>query len=822
MGGKLKPVVVVTGASGAIGATLCRALEEDYRVVRLDLEAPRGVADFFACDVSSPESVTLAFLRIRQNCGGKLAAVIHLAAYFDFTGEENPLYKKVNVEGTRNILRELRGFRVERFMYASTMLVHEPGVPGRKITEDTPLKPAWAYPRSKAEAEEAIEKEHGAVPFTILRLAGVYDDGTAVPTLSCQIARIYEREFKSYLYSGDLMAGQAFLHIDDLCDLFLRVVERRGDLPARNHMLAGESAVMGYKELQNRIGELVFGAREWPTISLPKSVAKPGAWLEEKTEPLVPDAIDQGEKPFVRPFMIDLASDHYELDISRARGLLDWEPRHNIHEGLARLVASLKKDPAAWYRKNGITPPDWVLVADERHENADKIRHTHEANYRRQHQAGLWAHFLNLGMASWLVTAPFIVGYPSRAMILSDMISGAVLAVFALLSLSWRWGLARWACALVGFWLLFAPLFFWAPTAAEYLNDTLVGMLVIGFAVLTRPTPGVAAAAAMTGPAIPPGWKYSPSSWFQRLPIIILACVGLFVSRYLAAYQLGHVETVWEPFFPGSAADPKNGTEEIITSSVSQAWPVSDAGIGAVTYALEIVTGIIGSARRWRTIPWLVTLFGVMIVPLGVVSIFFIIIQPIWIGTWCTLCLIAAAAMLIQIPYSVDELVATGLFLYRRKKKGRPLLRVFFMGDTDEGETATADDDFGQPPCRIVKEMLSGGITLPWTLILCMAIGAWLMFTRLTLGAEGSMADADHLTGALVVTIAITALAESARATRFLIIPFGLALLVTPFLFGAGLASLVSSILCGAALVALSIPRGRIVNSYGAWDRYIV
>ena len=33
------------------------------------------------------------------------------------------------------------------------------------------------------------------------------------------------------------------------------------------------------------------------------------------------------------------------------------------------------------------------------------------------------------------------------------------------------------------------------------------------------------------------------------LPIVILALVGLFVSRYLAAFQLGHTESVWDPFF---------------------------------------------------------------------------------------------------------------------------------------------------------------------------------------------------------------------------------------------------------------------------------
>jgi peptidoglycan/xylan/chitin deacetylase (PgdA/CDA1 family) len=88
-----------------------------------------------------------------------------------------------------------------------------------------------------------------------------------------------------------------------------------------------------------------------------------------------------------------------------------------------------------------------------------------------------------------------------------------------------------------------------------------------------------------------------------------------------------------------------------------------------------------GGRNRWRTMPWLVVLFGVMIVPLGAVSIFFIIIQPILIGTWCTLCLFAAVAMLIQIPYSVDELVATGQFLAERRRQGKSVILAFLRGD---------------------------------------------------------------------------------------------------------------------------------------------
>ena len=236
------------------------------------------------------------------------------------------------------------------------------------------------------------------------------------------------------------------------------------------------------------------------------------------------------------------------------------------------------------------------------------------------------------------------------------------------------------------------PFLFSTANAAAYLSDTLVGALIFGFAVCTKPEPGPSAIAALTGPVAPPDWSYNPSGWTQRLPIIVLAVLGLYVSRYLAAYQLGHIPDVWDPFFAGSPVDPQNGTEEIITSAVSKAWPVSDAAVGGYTYLLEILTGIVGSRMRWRTMPWLVVLFGLMIAPLGITSIFFIIIQPIVIGTWSTIALIGAAAVLIQIPYSLDELLATLQFLRRRAKAGQNWLRVLFVGGTDEmRETPNAE-----------------------------------------------------------------------------------------------------------------------------------
>lgn len=817
-----KPIIMITGGAGNIGSALCRKLRDQYHILGLDIKPCSEADDSIEIDLTSAAKLKYRFDEIKKRFGKDIAAVIHLAAYFDFTGEESPLYKKINEEGTRNLLECLKDFEVERFIYSGTMLVHRPGVPGQDITERSKIEPTWAYPESKARTEDIIKKHHGKMPYTILRLAGVYNEKTAVPTLAHQIVRIYERDIKSHLYSGNTGAGQTFLHTEDMLDAFVKTIEHRKKLPKTGAILIGEDTAPSYEELQNRIGHLIHGETEWKTLTVPESMAVAGAWIEEKSEPVIPDAIDQGEKPFIRPFMVRMASDHYGLDISKAKKLLDWEPRHSLIKTLPKIIDNLRKDPAGWYKANQILPPDWIETATEKDKNPDTVRSDYEQHYQEAHRRTLWTHFMNLGFAAWLITAPFTLGYESAFMVWSDMISGAALALFALLSLSPRFGPARWVCAAIGFWLLFAPLAFWAPTAAAYMNGTLIGMLVIGFSVLVGPPVGISPVAATTGPSYPPGWdSFSPSSWFQRAPIILLAFVGFFISRYLTAYQLGHIDAVWEPFFAGALDNPKNGTEEIITSSVSEAWPVPDAGLGAMTYALEIMTGLLGSTRRWRTMPWVVMAFGIMIVPLGIISITFIIIQPILLGTWCTLCLIAAAAMLIQIPYSFDELVATGQFLYRRKKAGRSLLKVFFTGDTDDGDWQDDEDSFRQKPRRILREMLGGGVSIPWNLALCVLIGGWLMLTRMSFGTTGGMADADHLIGALVITVAVTCFAETARLFRFVIIPLGAALLITPFVYEVTTAGLVNSLVCGVALIALSLRRGPAYYSYGSWDRFV-
>ena len=115
-------------------------------------------------------------------------------------------------------------------------------------------------------------------------------------------------------------------------------------------------------------------------------------------------------------------------------------------------------------------------------------------------------------------------------------------------------------------------------------------------------------------PDAPPGWSNNPSSWAQRLPIVGLAMVGFAVASSLALYQWRIVPSVWEPFFG-------EGSRVVLNSGVSRVLPIPDAALGALSYLLDAITGAVGGTRRWRSMPWIVVLFGLAVGPLGVVSV---------------------------------------------------------------------------------------------------------------------------------------------------------------------------------------------------------
>jgi uncharacterized membrane protein len=461
------------------------------------------------------------------------------------------------------------------------------------------------------------------------------------------------------------------------------------------------------------------------------------------------------------------------------------------------------------------------LLAGTPNAASDEEMHPDHAEMLRR---WIWRDVINIILGVWLIASPPTLGYGDKAMVWNDVICGIGIATLGMLTLSPRFDRARWGLCFIGIWLLFAPLVFWTTDAGAYVNDTLVGALVIAFSVLIPMMPSRAHHAVMSapGPDTPPGWSYNPSDWFQRGPIIAMAFIGFFLSRYLAAYQLGHIPYPWDPWFG-------DGTRRVLDSDISRAWPISDAGLGAVSYMLEALSGFMGGRNRWRTMPWMVLMFGVLVVPLGVVSIVLVILQPVAVGAWCALCLITAAAMLIMISPAVDEVVAMGQFLLGARRERKPLWRTFWIGGTLDqyqylpagGHADTAVLRQRSPASKIIDALDLNSV--PWTLLVSAGIGMWLMAAPALLGVDERAADSDYLTGALVITCAVIAFGEIARPVRLLNIPLAIWIAVAPWvLSGATDVSRWVDLAIAALLVMLSIPRGRIEQAFGGWNRYLI
>jgi dihydroflavonol-4-reductase len=158
-------MILITGATGHIGNTLCRLLlarGERVRALILpgeDCASIEGLAvERVLGDILDEASLAIAMIGVDT--------VYHLAGIISILPGRNDLMRKVNVVGTRNVARAARAAGVRRLVYTSS--IHALGRPpeGTLISEGIgfdPRNPAGEYDRTKAEAslEVLAEVERG-------------------------------------------------------------------------------------------------------------------------------------------------------------------------------------------------------------------------------------------------------------------------------------------------------------------------------------------------------------------------------------------------------------------------------------------------------------------------------------------------------------------------------------------------------------------------------------------------------------------------------------------------------------------------------------
>ena len=160
------------------------------------------------------------------------------------------------------------------------------------------------------------------------------------PTLAQQIKRIRDKDLEGHLFPADTNAGQSAVHLEDAVDAIVRTVDRRMEIPAKTPILIGEPDPPSYADLQNQLGELLHG-KAWATFHIPAWFAKAGAAVQNATV-----------GGFIKPFMVDMAGDHYALDVSRARDLLGWQPKHRLSEFLPDMIKVMLRNPEEWDKEN--------------------------------------------------------------------------------------------------------------------------------------------------------------------------------------------------------------------------------------------------------------------------------------------------------------------------------------------------------------------------------------------------------------------------------------------------------------------------------------
>jgi Vitamin K epoxide reductase family len=168
-----------------------------------------------------------------------------------------------------------------------------------------------------------------------------------------------------------------------------------------------------------------------------------------------------------------------------------------------------------------------------------------------------------------------------------------------------------------------------------------------------------------------PPWGYNPSSWKQRIPICLLGGVGFIVAAYLALYQWRFIGNLWDPVFGPQSV-------YVLDSEIShwmKSWfHVPDFALGAIAYFGAAVFGLAGSTRRWQFRPWLVIIFGIDVIPLGVVSVILVVMQGSVIGYWCFHCLVSAGISLLLVYMAYDEVWSSLAYLSRVWHRSKSVL----------------------------------------------------------------------------------------------------------------------------------------------------
>lgn len=222
--------VLITGGFGGLGMTITQTFIDgghDVRVLDLDTPANRARFQEFGGRATVHWGTIGDTSAISAALEG-MDALVHLAAIIPPLSEENPeLTRKVNIEGTENVLKAVKAAgRPIRLLVTSSVSVFGP-TPDAKAPlhpDRNPMNPVDHYTRSKAECEK-MTKDSG-LDHVIVRIA-------AAPHLDLDPGKMKAM----FMFPWD--SRIEFVHMKDVATAMLHAIERFEGVKNRVYILAG-------------------------------------------------------------------------------------------------------------------------------------------------------------------------------------------------------------------------------------------------------------------------------------------------------------------------------------------------------------------------------------------------------------------------------------------------------------------------------------------------------------------------------------------------------------------------------------------------------
>jgi nucleoside-diphosphate-sugar epimerase len=327
------PAVLVTGATGFLGASLVRRLLSRTPRVRVLVRSPakaKAIADrgaeVIVGDITDQEAVAAAV--------DGVGIVYHLAGRLLLPDVPATEYQRTHVEGTTVVLKAcMRSPGISRFVHCSTTGVL--GVTGeRPADENAPMCPTNVYEATKAEAESAVrEAIVSGFPAVIARPGLVYGPGDL--HLLPFFRAVLRHRFRP------IGSGAVWLHpiyINDLSEGLLRCGYHTAAAGECFH-LAGREPV-SLSELAATIARA--GGTRVPDGHIPLLAAHAVAILGDA----LPAKLRRSA-PLTRS-RLDFLTHSRIYDVTKAERVLDFEALTDLGTGAATTIA--------WYRNEGHLP----------------------------------------------------------------------------------------------------------------------------------------------------------------------------------------------------------------------------------------------------------------------------------------------------------------------------------------------------------------------------------------------------------------------------------------------------------------------------------